>query len=148
MAKKPTPPPPPPTIVLDGSVVLAWFFEDEQDDYADSVQDAFPAVTAVVPSLWPLEVANVLVVGERRKRTTEAKSARFLTLLGSLPISVDGQTASRAWGDTIRLARAHELSVYDASYLELATRTGIPLASLDDKLKAAALAVGVPLYKP
>ena len=134
--------------VLDGSVTLAWFFEDEVDVYAESVESALNKATAVVPSLWSLEVANVLLVGERRRRTTEAKVAQFVRLLGALPIAIDDQTSSRALGDTLTLARAHNLSAYDASYLELALRRGLPLATLDGRLRTAAAAVGVSLYVP
>ena len=134
--------------VLDGSVTMVWAFEDETDAYAEAVADGLVRVPAVVPALWPLEVANALLVAERRQRTTEAKVAQFLALLQSLPISVDGETALRAWPDTLHLARAHKLSVYDAAYLELAVRRGLPLASLDGDLRAAAAAVGVPEYQP
>ena len=134
--------------VLDGSVTLAWFFEDESDAYAGAVQHALAGAEAVVPSLWALEVANALVVGERRKRTTEAKVTKFLALLARLPISVDEETVAQAWGDTLRLARTHELSVYDAAYLELALRRGLALATLDERLKKVADAVGVPEFHP
>ncbi|HLJ96197.1 MAG TPA: type II toxin-antitoxin system VapC family toxin [Gemmataceae bacterium] len=134
--------------VLDGSITLAWFFEDEVDAYAESVEDALASAAAVVPALWPLEVANGLLMGERRKRTTEAKVTQFLALVTTLPISIDDETVTRAWQDSLRLARAHHLTVYDAAYLELALRRGLPLASLDDRLKKAAAAVGVPEYKP
>ena len=100
----------------------------------------------MVPDLWHLEVANTLVVGERRKRTTQANTVTWLGFLSSLPIEVDEETKAHAFGDTISLARDHSLSVYDAAYLELAMRRGLPLATLDDKLKAAAQAAGVPIY--
>lgn len=136
------------TFVLDGSITLAWFFEDETNAYAESVEDSLVSAAAVVPALWPLEVANGLLVGERRKRTTEAKASEFIVLLGALPIRIDGETASRAWQETLRLARTHKLSAYDAAYLELAIRRGLPLATLDENLKAAAAAVGVAEYVP
>lgn len=150
MAKKKGKPDKPaaPGFVLDGSITLAWAFEDETDPYADAVADSLKDVPAIVPGLWPLEVANALLVGERRKRITEAKVTPFLTLLQSLPITVDDETTVRAWQDTLHLARLHALSVYDAAYLELAVRLGLPLASLDEKLKTAAAAAGVPEYKP
>jgi predicted nucleic acid-binding protein len=132
--------------VLDGSVTLVWGFEDEDDTYATAILDRMPDLQAHVPSLWPLEVANALLVGERRGRTTAAHAARFLTILGSFPILVDEETVARAWAETMHRARAHNLSAYDAAYLELAIRLGLPLASLDEKLKAAASAVGVPLF--
>jgi predicted nucleic acid-binding protein len=133
-------------LVLDGSLALAWYFADEADSYADAVARALATREAVVPSLWRLEIANALVVGERRKRSTQAQAAAFVARLEQLPIAVDGETDARAWGETLRLARAHTLSAYDASYLELAMRRGLPLASLDDRLKAAAAAVGVPSF--
>jgi predicted nucleic acid-binding protein len=132
--------------VLDGSITMVWGFEDEDDDYASAILDKMPDLQAHVPSLWTLEVANALIVGERRGRTTLADTARFLAILGTFPIAVDDETAARAWADTMHLARAHNLSAYDASYLELAIRHGLPLATLDGKLIAAAKAVGVPLY--
>jgi predicted nucleic acid-binding protein len=133
--------------VLDCSITLAWFFEDEANAYAEAVEDSLAEASAVVPALWSLEVANGLLVGERRRRTTEAKVTQFLTLLRSLPITADDETAARAWQDTLPLARAHELSAYDAAYLELAMRRGLPLATLDEDL-AAAEAVGVARYEP
>jgi predicted nucleic acid-binding protein len=138
----------PGAFVLDGSITVAWFFEDETNTYAESVEDALARAAAVVPALWPLEVANALLVGERRKRTTEAKVTQFLALVTSLPIAIDDETAARAWQESLQLARAHHLSVYDAAYLELALRRGLPLATLDDPLKAAATAIGVSEYKP
>jgi predicted nucleic acid-binding protein len=139
---------PPGEFVLDGSVTLVWAFEDETDAYADVVADSLTERRAVVPALWPLEVANALVVGERRKRTTEARTAQFLTLLENLPISLDDETALRAWEETLHLARTHQLSVYDAAYLEVAIRRGLPLATLDGPLKTAARAVGVAEFHP
>jgi predicted nucleic acid-binding protein len=133
--------------VLDGSVTMAWCFDDEATPYTNGVRDRLADVKAIVPALWPIEVANATIVGERRKRLDEARSSRFLLLLSSLPIIVDEETAARAWADTMHLARAHNLSAYDASYLELAVRLGLPLACLDGKLKTAASAVGVSLYE-
>jgi predicted nucleic acid-binding protein len=105
-----------------------------------------PERTAFVPTLWPLEVANVLLNGERRKRSTQAQAAKFLQSLAAMPITADDETNLHAWNATLNLARAHNLSAYDAAYLELAMRRSLPLATLDEKLKAAALAVGVTLY--
>jgi predicted nucleic acid-binding protein len=133
--------------VLDCSITMAWAFEDEADAYADAVADGFHEAQAVVPRLWPLEVANVLLVGERRKRITEVQVAEFLALLDTLAVVVDHETAAHAWQETLRLARTHALSVYDAAYLELAVRRRLPLASLDDKLKATANAIGVPPFE-
>jgi predicted nucleic acid-binding protein len=134
--------------VLDCSLTVAWFFEDEMNRYAQAVEDSLSKASAVVPGLWPLEVANALLVGERRSRATEANVTTFLRLLAALPIALDDDTASRAWPHSLHLARSHRLSVYDAAYLELALRQGLPLATLDDRLAAAATAAGVPTYKP
>ncbi len=136
----------PEAFVLDGSVTMAWYFADESNPYADSVLSDLESAHALVPSLWSLEVANTVLVGERRKRSTEAQAAAWLGILESLPIAVDGETTSHAWSSTLALARSQNLSAYDAAYLELAMRRGLPLATLDDKLKAAATAVGVALH--
>jgi predicted nucleic acid-binding protein len=138
--------PPKEGLVIDSSVAIAWCFPDEQDDYSQSVLDALASERAIVPDLWHLEVANTLLVGERRKRSTQANTVTWLGFLASLPIAVDEDTRAHAFGDALSLAREHNLSAYDASYLELAMRRGLPLATLDDKLKAAALAVGVTVY--
>jgi len=134
--------------VLDGSVTLAWFFEDEAGGYAEAVEDGLEHAAAVVPSLWALEVANALLTGERRKRTTEAQATQFADLLGLLPITVDDQAHTQAFGTILSLARAHHLSAYDAAYLELAMRRGLPLATLDRKLQIAADAAGVARFIP
>lgn len=141
-------PAPSKTFVLDCSVAVAWFFEDEANAYAEAVEDSLPASSVIVPSLWPLEIANALLMGERRNRATEAKVTTYLHLLAALPIAIDDETANHAWHQALALGRRHQLSVYDAAYLELALRKGLPLASLDKTLIAAAQAAGVPAYKP
>jgi predicted nucleic acid-binding protein len=133
-------------IVIDSSIALAWCFLDEKDAYSQSVLGTLASSPAFVPDLWHLEVANALVVGERRKRSTQAETVAWMSFLAALPIIVDEETKRHAFGDTTHLARSHNLSVYDAAYLELAMRRGLPLATLDAKLKAAAKAVGVLLY--
>ena len=138
---------PPEGFVLDNSIVMAWSFEDEVDKYADAVLERLADTRAVVPGLWPLEVANALLMGERRKRSTEAETIRWTGILAALPITIDGETNSHAWSDTLSLARGHNLSAYDAAYLELAIRRGLPLATIDGKLRTAAEAVGVALLE-
>jgi predicted nucleic acid-binding protein len=145
--KKGTATPPKKGLVVDSSVAIAWCFPDEKDAYPQSVLDGLASERAIVPELWHLEVANTLLVGERRKRSTQANTVAWLGFLTSLPIAVDEETKAHAFGNTLNLAREHNLSAYDAAYLELALRRGLPLATLDDKLKAAARAVGVPLYR-
>jgi len=127
--------------VVDASVTLAWCFEDETTPQTEAILDRLSDDTAVVPSLWELEVSNVLLLGERRGRLTESQSARFVALLGQLPILVD--SASVDIGAVLAAGRSHALSAYDAAYLVLAEREGVPLATLDAKLRAAAQAVGV-----
>jgi predicted nucleic acid-binding protein len=87
-------------------------------------------------------------MGERRKRSTEAQAVKWFSYLSSLPIVVDETTNDHAWNEVLTLGRAHHLSAYDASYLELALRRGLPVASLDDELKAAASVLGVPIFFP
>ncbi len=134
--------------VLDCSVTMSWCFDDEGTPYTHAVRDSLAEVQAVVPSLWSLEVANATIMGERRKRLDEARSQRFIVLLEALPILIDHENSSRAFSDILHLARAHQLSAYDAAYLELAIRRGLSLACLDGKLKTAAAAAGVVFFKP
>ena len=129
--------------VLDCSVAMAWCFADEADAVADAVLDRLSEDVALAPSIWPLEVANVLLVAERRGRINSAGAARFLDLLSALPITIDETTRERAWGPIAGLGREHGLSSYDAAYLELAMREGVPLASRDAALRSAAEASGV-----
>lgn len=133
--------------VIDCSVVMAWCFEDEADKYADSVLELLVDAEAIVPSIWPLEVANVLLVAERKKRLTEADSLQFVRLLNELPITVDQETAERALTETLFIGRQQGLSSYDATYLELAMREGAALATRDNGLKKAAAKCGVKLIK-
>ena len=132
--------------VVDNSVVMAWCFNDESDPYADSVLDRLTEFAAVVPSIWPLEVVNVLLVAERRKRISEADSVRFTALLSQLPIHVEYESQDRIMKDLLGLARTTNLSSYDASYLDLAMRKGVPLATSDKKLRRAADSVKVPIF--
>lgn len=133
-------------IVLDASITLTWCYPDEHSDYAYKVLDQLEHRRAVVPSLWALEVANALVIGERRHRLTESAVVQFLELLDGLEIETDTQTALRALTGTRQLARAHDLSAYDAAYLDLAMREGLTLATLDAKLKSAAKSTGIKLF--
>jgi predicted nucleic acid-binding protein len=132
--------------VLDNSVVMAWFFEDEVSEYADAVLQSLEDAEAVVPAIWPLEVGNVLLVAERRRRIKKADAVRFLDLLGGLPITVQQESPERMLGDIVALARECHLSTYDASYLDLAMRTGIPFATQDAALLKASRKCGVSIY--
>jgi len=131
--------------VLDNSVTMPWCVEDEVTPWTDTILERLEQTMAVVPMLWFLEVANVLRSAERKERVTQEKSESFFATLRALPITMDNQTTDRAWNETMRLARLHKLTPYDASYLELALRLGLPLATLDKELRQAALDSGVPL---
>jgi predicted nucleic acid-binding protein len=135
-------------LVLDSSVALAWAFGDESTPYADALLDRAPLLEILVPAIWPLEVANALLVAERRRRSTEADTQYSIRRLLALSITLDVTSLARAGQETLAIARTHNLSSYDASYLELAMRRGLPLATLDERLRAVAGALGVPLYTP
>jgi predicted nucleic acid-binding protein len=130
-------------LVLDASVALAWCFKNEASAAADRVLERLAAEAASVPAIWHLEIANVLALSERRRRITPARSAEFIALLEILVIVVDEETPSRALGRVLDLAREERLTAYDAAYLELAMRLGIPLASKDGDLCNAAERLGV-----
>ena len=133
--------------VLDNSVAMRWLFADGSE--ADQIYAAHilglleqEESEAVVPALWPLEVGNVIVRAEAKGLILEARSTEFLGLLDDMAIAVDGHTATHALHDTMQLARRFRLSTYDASYLELALREGLPLATLDTDLRSALTTTG------
>jgi predicted nucleic acid-binding protein len=129
--------------VLDCSTTMAWCFEDEGAKRANRFLERLATTHAVVPTIWALEVANVLLVAQRKRRVTVADSIRFLDLLRSLPIRTDEETTRRAWTDTLPLAARLSLSACDAAYVELAIRLNAPLATLDTHLTQAARKAGV-----
>lgn len=131
------------TFVVDTSVAMAWCFEDEVTPYTEGVLDQLRLESAFVPSLWPVEMANILLAGERRGRLTAARRAAFLRSLGALPITVDQTTSCRVLGPVLDLARAQQLTAYDACYLDLAMQHAVPIATQDALLRAAASRVGV-----
>lgn len=133
--------------VLDTSVAMSWCFEDETAPYADRVLELLRADVALTPAIWPLEVANATRTAERRGRLASAELARFVELLSGLPISVDDSALARAMGSVLDAARAYGLTSYDASYLELAMREGVPLATQDARLVEAATRAGVNLVR-
>ena len=133
-------------IVLDASVAVAWCFEDESTRFTEGVLDLLAAGTEVVtPAIWPFEVANALLVAERRKRITLAQVTALLQRMAGLRISVDPIHPGTAFNQILSLARQSDLSEYDAAYVELALREALPLATLDDKLRRAATRVGITL---
>jgi predicted nucleic acid-binding protein len=134
--------------VLDASVTMCWLLSDGKASataYARQVLEAVASAEtqAVVPMIWGLEVANVIAKAEARELITEAHSEAFLEMLGGIDIEVDSATFAKSLGDTLQLARRHHLSAYDASYLEVALREGLSLATLDDDLMKAAKKAGV-----
>jgi predicted nucleic acid-binding protein len=130
-------------IVLDTSVALAWCFKDELTETAAQLRDQLQTGIAAVPLLWFIEIANALALAERRGRITAAESAQLIALFETLGIEADGETASLAFTRILDLAREQRLTAYDAAYLELAMRLGVPLASKDRDLCDAADRVGV-----
>lgn len=133
------------SLVLDCSVTLAWLLPDEQAQPALAVLDRVVATRAWVPALWPLEVANSLQAAVRRQRIDPAFRDASLADLAQLNIEVDPDTAHVAWRATLQLALEHDLTLYDAAYLELACRLSLPLASRDEALRRAACTLRVPL---
>jgi predicted nucleic acid-binding protein len=131
--------------VIDASVALAWCFDDEATAATRALLDRFDREHAEVPSLWHLELANALISAERKRRITAARASEFVALIGGLPIRIDEQTPNQALGTVLDLARSEQLSAYDASYLELAMRRGLPLATRDDDLLRAGQRMGVTL---
>lgn len=130
-------------IVIDASVTLAWCFKDEATQTTAQLLQELQSRVAAVPSLWSVEVGNVLALAERRGRITSAESNQLVALLDTLAIEVDGETATLAFTRILDLSREQRLTAYDASYLELAMRLGVPLASKHRDLCDAAERVGV-----
>jgi predicted nucleic acid-binding protein len=131
-------------VVLDNSVTMAWCFDDEATPYTEELLNwCASGVTVHVPSIWPLEVTNVLLNAQRKGRVTDKRIEEFLEVLSKLPIHIDPVSMKRAAYDIRKLAQSHRLTSYDAAYLELAIREALPLASLDGDLKKAAIASGV-----
>jgi predicted nucleic acid-binding protein len=130
-------------LVIDASCTMAWCFEDEATAETDALLDRLLHDEAVVPGLWELEVTNVLLGAERRRRITEAQAARFFDLLMQLPIRIDESPTDVT--AVLAAGRRHDLSAYDAAYLVLAERLAAPLATLDDKLAIAGRHAGLEL---
>jgi predicted nucleic acid-binding protein len=132
--------------IVDSSFALAWVMKDEAGPETDKILDSLGrGDKAFVPALWHWEIANALLGAEKRKRATKTEINAHLLLLRSLPIEVDEVAINQAWGATHWLAQQHALTSYDAAYLELAIRRGLPLATLDEALQAAVKIEKVPL---
>jgi predicted nucleic acid-binding protein len=129
--------------VLDCSIAVSWCFEDESTPATDALLERVRDESALVPALWHLEVGNVLLQAERRGRINASDITTRLELMMALPILTDEETTARAFREVLILARAEKLTTYDAAYLELAMRHGVPLATKDRQLKEAANRVNV-----
>lgn len=134
-------------IVLDASVALAWCFPDEVSEYADRVLLQAQGTNLYVPAIWAIEIANALWIGERRGRIHSPEIRRFADLLMDLNIVEDLQRLPVAVANILPLAREHNISAYDAAYLDLAIRRRWPLATLDTAQQAAAHAAGIDVLK-
>jgi len=131
--------------VLDASVTLSWCFADESSAKTNAILEKLATETAIVPSLWHLEIGNILIGAERKHRITYAKLSEFLALLSQLNIKVDHEASTHGFHDILSLAHAEKITTYDAAYLELAMRQGLPLASKDKLLRKVATQLGVKL---
>ncbi len=131
--------------VVDASMALKWFFIDEADDVSQRLFLRLSSGAAIVPELWPLEMTNALLAAERARRITSEDLVSAISRIQRLPIKIDGETASRAFSETLKLAREQTLTAYDAAYLELATRVNLPLATADRDLIRAARKLGANL---
>ncbi|MDZ7698515.1 MAG: type II toxin-antitoxin system VapC family toxin [Deltaproteobacteria bacterium] len=134
------------SFVIDNSVVMSWCFKDEASEYADAVLDSLQESSALVPSIWPLEVVNVLLVAERKRRLSKADSVRFITLLSKLPIIVEYERTETMMNELLTLARVNNLSSYDTAYLDLSLRKGLPISTTDTRLIKAAKNADVTIF--
>lgn len=130
-------------IVVDASIALAWVLPDEGSPATEALLARVLAERAIAPTLWWLEIANVFRTATKRARCTHDFAARALDRLHRLKILEDDETVAHAWGRTASIAREHDLSVYDATYLEVALRRSLPLATADRRLAAAAKHIGI-----
>lgn len=135
-----------PGFVADCSVIASWFFEDEHNPYAEMVLDRLTRESAVVPILFYLEIGNVFLTAERKRRITRADSNRLVSFLLELPIVPDQENPGQRLKEWMDMGRSHSLTAYDAAYLELASRTGLPLATLDKRLRKAAASLGIAFF--
>ncbi len=131
--------------VVDASVTMSWCFEDEATPYTESVLERLRGSSAVAPAIWPLEIANILLLGERRGRIPRPKTESFVRVLQELQVSVEEGYPAKVLGPVLQIGREYGLTSYDAAYLELAMRRGLPLATLDGRLADAAGRAGVEL---
>lgn len=137
-------------LVLDCSIAMSWCFEDEISDYAENIFNQFndDGLKAIVPAIWAYEIANVLLVAERKKRLTHLKAIEFKEALNLLDIQIDNEGIQKSSGSIYELAKETQLTIYDAAYLELAVRMNLPLATLDHDLARAIRKLRMNSYNP
>lgn len=133
------------SLIVDASITMAWCFEDEATPATEEVLDQVVESNALVPSVWRFEVGNALQMAIRRKRITEVFRDDALAKLLAMPITVDPETDAYVWTTALRLSERFGLTLYDAAYVELAQRRNLPLASLDQEMRAAASALNIEL---
>jgi predicted nucleic acid-binding protein len=135
--------------IVDASVALCWYFEDQAAAYTEAVFECLAqGDQALVPSVWPLEMVNALVVAWRQKSVTSEQLEDFIADLKDLPVEVDSQGSERVYSSIFRMSCQHQLSSYDAAYLDLAVFEGLPLATLDKNLRAAARRLRIEIFNP
>jgi len=135
------------SLIVDSSVAVSWSMEDERSEMSDKALSSVVRFGAIVPIHWPIEVANALLMASRRSRMTTQHRDQLLANLQYLDITVDPHTNEYVWSSIMSISDAYNLTVYDATYLELAQRRRIPLATLDKKLRVAAKNAAVELYE-
>ena len=131
--------------VIDSSVAMTWLFTDEATPQTAKLLERLESESALVPGLWFLEITNVISLAERKGRIAPAESGEFIRQLSQLGILVDAPLRDEIFGEILPLCRAHQLTSYDALYLELVLRSQLPLATLDEALRKAAKKLGVKL---
>jgi predicted nucleic acid-binding protein len=135
--------------IVDASVALCWYFEDQTAAYTEAIFECLAkGDQALVPSVWPLEMVNALVTAWRQKSITSEQLENFIADLKDLPVEVDSQGSERVYSSIFRMSCQHQLSSYDAAYLDLAVFQGLPLATLDKNLRAAARRSRIEIFDP
>jgi predicted nucleic acid-binding protein len=132
-------------VVLDASLALSWALPDEASAYSDALLRRVAASGALAPDLWLHEIANGLLMAQKRGRYTTAQRMAFIEVLLQLPIEIEAPTARNVLDGQAALAERFGLTAYDAAYLDLALRRGLPLATQDKAMKSAATKAGVAL---
>lgn len=132
-----------PGFVVDASATLAWLFGE--DEHRDQLPENIESAEMIAPWLWRTEVTNAVLVKERRGLFTPADGTRFLQIVDAMEIEIVGEPSHRSLESLAHFARPHQLTAYDALYLELAISAGVPLCTFDNALRTAARQSGIPL---